>query len=318
MSAFAVDYLLMGAAPTLAWLFLGRAIAGVAGAVYGPAAAVVADVTEPERRSAAFGLVGAAFGVGFILGPALGGIAAGFGPRAPFLLAAALAAANAVLMAVFLPETLPTDRRRPFRLRDAHVFGSFRPLFETGGALPLLAAWLCWQLAGVVYPATWSFWAALRFGWDARAIGWSLAFVGAMTVLVQLGLTGRIVGRLGERNAAVLGLASAAAAMFAYAFLADQGWQVYAFFVVGSLGALAYPALNGLVSKRVDATRQGALQGGLSSLNSVAAIAGPLIASQALAAGAGRGFDGAAFVLAGVLMTAATAIISTLKAPKQA
>ncbi|WP_198665859.1 MULTISPECIES: MFS transporter [unclassified Sphingomonas] len=314
MAAFSLDYLLMAAAPTLAWLFVGRAIAGIAGATFGPAGAVIADTTPVERRGAVFGLLGAAFGIGFILGPALGGLSAAWGTRAPFIVAAALAAANALAMAMFLPETLARENRRPFRLRDAHVIGAFRPLFAAGNATPLLVAWFLWQLGGTVYPATWSFWAAIRFGWDAKAIGLSLAWVGLLSVVVQVGLTQRVFARIGERKAAIVGLACATATLFAYAFT-TKGWQVYAFFLVGCLGAFAYPALNATLSRMVDATRQGSLQGGIGSMNSVAAITGPLIAAQSLGWGAAHGFDGAAFVVAAVLMGSAAAIIA-LRVPE--
>ncbi len=309
MLAFSVDYLLMAAAPTLAWLFVGRAIAGVTGATFGPAGAVIADVVPPDKRAATYGLLGAAFGIGFVIGPALGGIVSGFGLRAPFVVAAALAFANAAIMIFLLPETLDPAHRRPFRWREAHVIGAFRPLFEAGNAAPLLIAWFLWQLGGVVYPATWSFWAAIRFGWDAAAIGWSLAWVGFLSIVVQLVLTPRAMKRLGERKAAVIGLGAAAITLLAYAFT-TQPWQVYAFFLVGCLGAFAYPALNGILTRMVDATRQGALQGGLGAMNSVAAVIGPLIAAQSLAYGAARGFDGAAFLIAGVLMAGAAAIIA--------
>jgi DHA1 family tetracycline resistance protein-like MFS transporter len=308
MLAFAIDYAITAAAPTLAWLFVGRVIAGVTGAIYGPAGAVIADVTPPEKRASVFGLLGAAFGVGFIIGPAIGGIVATLGPRAPFIAAAILAGLNAVAMLLLLPETLDQAHRRPFRLRDAHIVGAFKPLFEAGRAGPLLVAWFLWQLGGVVYPATWSFWAAIRFGWDAAAIGWSLAWVGVLQFLVQVFLTDRVVTRLGERRTAILGLGCGAACLFAYAFV-TQGWQVYAFFLVGCLGAFAWPALNGILSRMVDATRQGALQGGIGSMNSVAAILGPLIAAQSLAWGARNGFDGAAFVVAAALIAAAMLLI---------
>lgn len=311
MTAFAIDYLLMAAAPTLTWLFVGRAIAGVAGATFGPAAAVIADVTPPEKRSTVFGLVGAAFGVGFILGPALGGISAELGTRAPFLIAAGCAATNAVIMFFFLPETLARENRRPFRLRDAHIVGAFRPLFHAGSAGPLLLAWFLWQLGGMVYPATWAFWATIRFGWDATAIGWSLAYVGFLTALVQVFLTKRVMPWLGERRAAMLGLSCAAATLFSYAFV-TQGWQVYAFFLVGAFGAFAYPALNGILSRMVDASHQGGLQGGIAAMNNVAQILGPLLAAQSLAYGATHGFDGAAFLLASLLMGAAVLIIALL------
>jgi len=309
MAAFGVDYLLMAAAPTIAWLFVGRAIAGIAGATFGPAGAVIADVTPPEKRAAVYGILGAAFGTGFIIGPALGGLVADWGVRAPFVIAAVLALINAATMFFLLPETLDPAHRRPFSLRDAHVIGAFRPLFHAGNAAPLLLAWFLWQLGGVVYPAVWAFWAAIRFGWGASAIGWSLAWVGFLTIVVQLVLTPRVMPRLGERRSAVIGLAAGSLTLLAYAFT-TQGWQVYAFFLVGSLGAFAYPALNGILSRMVDATRQGALQGGLGAMNSVAAIIGPLIASQSLAWGSERGFDGAAFLIAAALIGSAAAIIA--------
>jgi DHA1 family tetracycline resistance protein-like MFS transporter len=316
MLAFGIDYLLMAVAPSLAWLFVGRAIAGIAGATFGPAGAVIADVTAPEKRATTYGLLGAAFGTGFVIGPALGGLVADWGVRAPFFIAAGLALINAATMYFFLPETLDPSNRRPLRLREAHVIGAFRPLFQAGNAAPLLVAWFLWQLGGVVYPATWAFWASIRFGWDAGEIGWSLAWVGFLSVVVQLVLTPRIMPWLGERRAAVIGLAAAAATLLAYAFT-TQGWQVYAFFLVGCLGAFAYPALSGILTRMVDATRQGSLQGGLGAMNSVAAILGPLIAAQSLAWGSERGFDGMAFLIAGLLMSA-SALIIALATPRLA
>jgi DHA1 family tetracycline resistance protein-like MFS transporter len=307
-AAFALDYLLMAAAPTLAWLFVGRAVAGVTGAIYGPAGAVIADVTPPERRAASFGYLGAAFGLGFIVGPALGGLVAGFGLRAPFFVAAGLAGLNTLAVLFLLPETLDADRRRPFRWRDANLVAAFRPLRASGAAGPLLVAWFLWQVGSTVYPATWSFWATIRLGWDARAIGLSLAWVGLLSLLVQWLVTGRAVARLGERGAAVLGLSGAAACLVGYGF-ADRGWQVYAFFLVGAVGALAWPAMNGLLSRMVDETRQGALQGGLGAINAVAAVIGPLLATEALARGSARGMPGAAFLVSGALLFLAALVI---------
>lgn len=309
MAAFAFDYALMAVAPGIGWLFLGRAVAGVTGATFGPIGAVIADVTPPERRAITFGYMTAAFGIGFIIGPALGGLVAAWGPRAPFWVASGLALVNAVAMYAFLPETLRPENRRRFALREAHVIGAFRPLFAAGNATPLLVAWFLWQLGGVVYPATWAFWAKLRFGWSDAQIGWSLAWVGFLQLCVQIFLTGRAMRRLGERGAAIVGLACGAATLTIYAFV-TQGWQVYAFFLIGCLGALAWPALNGILSRMVDATRQGALQGGIGSMNSVAAVLGPLIAAQSLAWGAARHFDGAAFVVAGLLIGAACLIVA--------
>ena len=308
MTAFAIDYALMAWSPTLGWLFVGRVIAGLSGALFGPVGAVIADTTPPERRARAFGLIGAAFGVGFIVGPALGGIVAGLGLRAPFVLAAALAAINAVTMFFLLPETLARENRRAFRLADAHVVGAFRPLFDAGNATWLLVAWFLWQVGGIVYPAVWSFWAAIRLGWDAQAIGWSLAWVGFLTILVQIGLTSRVVAALGERATAVIAAFAGAACLTGYAF-ATQGWQVYAFFMVGALGQMGWPAMNGLLSRLVDATRQGALQGGIGSMNAVAQVIGPLIAAQALAIGTAHAFPGAAFLVSAILVCASGVII---------
>jgi DHA1 family tetracycline resistance protein-like MFS transporter len=299
---------LMAVAPTLAWLFLGRAIAGVTGATFGPIGAVIADVTPPEMRATTFGYLSAEFGIVFIIGPALGGLVATFGPRAPFWLASGLAVANAIAMYFLLPETLAAENRRVFRLRDAHVIGAFKPLFAAGNATPLLVAWFLWQLGGIVYPTTWAFWAKLRFDWTDAQIGLSLAWVGFLQLLVQLFLTERVIRRVGERGAAIAGLGCGAVTLIIYAFI-TQGWQVYAFFLIGCLGALAWPALNGILSRMVDATRQGALQGGIGSMNSVAAVMGPLIASQSLAWGARHAFDGAAFIVAGTLIGIATLIV---------
>jgi len=306
--AFALDYLLMAAAPALAWLFVGRFVAGIAGATYGPAYAVLADVTPPEKRGATFGLMGAAFGFGFILGPAIGGLMAGFGTRAPFIVAAALAGTNALWIATRLPETLPLERRRPFRWRDAHIFGAFRPLFEAGGAAPLLVAALLWQVAHFVYPATWAFWAGLALHWDAAAIGWSLAAAGLAMALAQALVTGRAIARFGEAKTAVIGMVVGGLSFLFYVFV-KQDWMVYAIIFFSALQGFVWPSLNALLSRMTDASHQGALQGGMSSIASIAAIIGPLAMTQALAFGAEHGEPGGAFLLAFLLVAIALLIV---------
>ena len=310
MLAFGLDYALMAMAPTLGWLFLGRTIAGISGAVYGPASSVIADVTTPEKRSATFGYIGAAFGIGFVIGPGLAGAIVHFGDRAPFVAAAILALTNALVMAIFMPETLAPENRRPFHLRDAHFIGAFRPLFKAGNAAPLLVAWFVWQLAHMVYPATWSFWGAIRFHWGPAQISLSLAFVGLVMAAVQGGLTGRIIARIGERRALVLGLTGAVVSFLAFAFI-TRTWQAYALFLVSAISGTIFPAMQGLMSRMVDATRQGALQGGIGSMSSVAAIIGPLMLTQALATGVDHGFPGAAFLLAALLAVISLVIIVT-------
>lgn len=308
MLAFAADYALQAFAPTITWLFIGRLIAGITGATYGPVNAIVADVTPPEKRGATFGLIGAAFGAGFILGPAIGGLLSGFGPRAPFVAAAVLAILNAAAIAALLPETLAPENRRAFDWKRANVFGSFAPLFRAGGAAPLLIAVLLWQIAHMVYPATWAFFAEIAYGWNGRAIGWSLATTGVGMMLVQIFGTGRLIKRYGEERTVVIGFAVAIVSFTAYQFARD-GWQVYAVLLVGSLMGLVYPSLNAILSSRVDAANQGALQGGMASLASISAVVGPLAMTQALAAGAEHGWPGGAFLLAAVLATAALATI---------
>ena len=305
---FGTDYALMAAAPTLAWLFVGRAIAGIAGATYGPVNAVIADVTPPDKRGQAFGWVGAAFGGGFILGPALGGLLTDLGTRAPFVAAAALAFANAALIALFMPETLTPENRRAFDWRRANVFGAFAPVFHAGGATALLVATLLWQIAHMVFPATWAFWAEIALGWDARAIGWSLAASGLSMMVAQALLTGRAIKWFGEGRTVLIGLAAGAIVFALYAF-ANEGWQVYALIVVGALTGLVFPSINAILSSRVDAQNQGALQGGMAGLASVAAIVGPLAMTQALALGAEARFPGAAFALAAALSALTFAII---------
>ncbi len=308
MLIFAIDYALMAFAPTIAWLFAGRLIAGIAGAVYGPANAILADVTPPDKRGATFGLMGAAFGIGFIIGPAIGGLLGEFGPRTPFMVAAGLAALNATWIFFILPETLAAENRRTFEWKRANPLGTFGPLFAMKGALPLLAVAFIWQLAHQVYPATWAFYAELAHGWDSRAIGWSLAASGTAMALTQIFVTGRAITALGETRTLMIGLIVGTLAYAAYAF-ATEGWQVYVILMFGALQMLAYPSLNAMLSRRVDASNQGALQGGMASIASVAAILGPLSLTQTLAYGAEHGFPGAAFALAAALTLVAAGIV---------
>ena len=315
MIAFAIDYALMAAAPTLAWLFVGRLVAGVAGATFGPANAVLADVTPPEKRGATFGLIGAAFGIGFILGPAVGGLLAGLGTRAPFLAAALLATINAITIYFLLPETLTADKRRPFRWRDANIFGALKPVFHAGGAAPLLLAAFFWILGHNVYPATWAFWAKLSLGWDAAAIGWSLATTGLAMALTQTFIIGRAIGRFGEPRTAVFGVLVGTLTFFGYAF-APIPWFVYVLLIFGALQALAWPSMNAMLSQMTDASHQGALQGGMSAISSISSIIAPLAMTQALAFGADRGYPGGAFLLAAVLALLALVILLTSVLPR--
>ena len=307
MLAFAADYGLMAAAPTLAWLFVGRLVAGIAGAVYVPANAVLADVTPPEKRGATFGLMGAAFGLGFILGPAIGGLLAGLGTRAPFIAAASIAAANALWIAFWLPETLSPERRRSFDWRKANIFGAFKPLLVVGGIAPLLLAALLWQIGHTVYPATWAFWAELALHWNAATIGASLAASGLAMALAQTFVTGPVIKRFGEARAVVIGMVVGGLSFLAYVFV-SQGWMVFVIIAFSALQGLVFPSMNALLSRMTDASHQGALQGGMSSINSLAAIIGPVATTQALAFGAEHGEPGGGFLLAALLVLCALLI----------
>jgi DHA1 family tetracycline resistance protein-like MFS transporter len=323
LAAFAIDYALMGFAPSLAWLFLGRVLAGVAGAVYSPAWAYVADVSPPEKRAQSFGVMGAAFGVGFILGPALGGLLGEFGTRAPFFAAAALGALNFVYGLIVLPESLPADKRRRFEWTRANPLGALLSLKRYPAVMAIAGAVFLWQLAHQVYPSSWSFFAEIRFDWSPGEIGASLAFVGLLMAFTQALLTGRIVKHLGERRAVIIGLASGAASMLLLAF-SDVGWFAYVAMTAGLLQFIAYPSMNAIMSTQVPPDSQGELQGGVASLMSLTTIIGPLLMTQTLGRFSGAGapiyFPGAAFLLAAVLAVFSLLIVlrAGAKAPASA
>jgi DHA1 family tetracycline resistance protein-like MFS transporter len=314
--AYSVDYLLMGFAPTIAWLFIGRALAGIAGAVYIPANAFVADVTPPEQRARAFGLVSSAFGIGFILGPALGGLLGELGPRAPFFAAAALAALNLLFGLLVLPESLPPEKRRPFSWRRATPLGARAALARHPEVLVYAVVTFALLVATAVYPSTWAFFLTARFDSSPKTIGMSLAATGVMMAIVQGGLTGRIVSRIGEARAALIGLAACSAACLANA-LALQLWMIFAIPVVFGLQALAYPSLSALMTRRAPPDAQGELQGAIGAVSSLANIVGPLVMTQVLAfftsPAAPLQFAGAALALAAVLNLTAFVVLLLLR-----
>jgi len=312
LAAFSFDYLLMGFAPSVAWLFAGRAIAGIAGAVYSPAMAYIADVSPPEKRAQSFGMVGAAFGIGFILGPALGGLVGELGPRAPFFVASALALVNFAYGLFVLPESLPVDHRRKFEWRRANPLGTLTALRRYPAVISIAGAVFLWQLGHQVYPSTWSFFAKIRYNWSEAQIGASLAFVGVLMAITQGYLTGKVVARLGEQRTVLVGITSGLLGMLGMAF-ATQGWLAFVAMTLGGLQGLAYPSMNAIMSKRVPANEQGELQGGLASMMSLTTIIGPILMTQALGRfsepGAPVYFPGAAFALAAILAGMALLIV---------
>jgi MFS transporter, DHA1 family, tetracycline resistance protein len=304
---FGIDYLIMGFAPTLFWLFVGRSIAGMAGASFVPAYSYLADVSPPEVRAQNFGLIGAAFGTGFILGPALGGLLGAMGTRAPFFAAAGLALINFLFGLFVLPESLPRESRRSFEPRRANPLGTLLQLRKYPEVTGLLMVLFLWQLAHQVFPSTWAYYTMLKFGWTERAVGISLAFVGMIMAFSTAGMTRALVPRLGERRAALFGLLAGTVAFVGYA-LAGRGWMMYAFLVAWLLAGLVQPSLMGLMSRQIPANAQGELQGGVAGLYSLSAVLGPPLMTQVFgyfsSERARVHFPGAAFLCAAALALA--------------
>ena len=281
--ALGLDYLLQFAAPVFGWLIVGRLLAGVTGASYSAAYAYIADITPPEKRAASFGMLGLAFGVGFVVGPALGGFLGSYGERLPFLAAAVLALANFLFGLMVLKESLPVADRRPFEWRKANALGSLRALRKQNETvLWFVAALGAWQLAHIVYPSVWSYMAIAAYGYTARQVGLALAVVGLTSALVQGFLLGRLLPRLGERGAVVLGVGALCAASVLYCIAKTTG-MVYGAIAVGSLQGFVQPSISGLNSRAVDARSQGELQGAVQSIGSIAQIVGPPLYAQVLA-----------------------------------
>ena len=310
IGAFGIDYIVMGLAPTLGWLFLGRVVAGMAGASFTPAYAYVADISPPEKRAQSFGLVSAAFGVGFILGPALGGLLGGLGPRAPFFVAAGLSLANLVYGFFMLPESLPPERRRPFRLERANPLGALAQMRRHPVVLGTLGALFLWMVAHQVMPSTWAFYTKFRFGWSEATIGASLALAGAVMAASQATLLRMLVPRLGERRAALTGIAIACVGYAGYA-TATVGWMMFAWLATWFFGAIVMPSTNALMSHRVPRDAHGELQGAVASLFSLSTIVGPPLMTQLFGRFSARNapvhLPGAAFVMSAVLAVACLA-----------
>jgi DHA1 family tetracycline resistance protein-like MFS transporter len=303
--ALGCDYLIMGFAPLIAWLFVGRMIAGVAGASFTPAYAYVADITEPARRAQNFGLMGAAFGIGFVVGPAIGGLLGGLGPRAPFFAAGGIALANTALGYFALPESLPQESRRPFHWSRANPLGTLVQIRRYPVVTWLLGALLLWQLGHQVLPSTWAFYTISKFHWTSAEVGYSLAFVGLVMAVAQGVLTRVLIPWIGgERRAAAAGMAAGLLAYVGYAFV-TQGWMMYVVSLTTFLFALTYPSMNALASQQIPANAQGELQGAVACLYSLSSIVGPPLMTQVFghfsARSAGVYFPGAAFLTAAVL-----------------
>ncbi len=273
--AYGIDYAMQGFAPNLWWLAAGRVVAGITGASYSAVYAYIADITPPEERAASFGVLGIAFGFGFIIGPAIGGLLGELGPRVPFFAAAGMAFANALFGFLFLRESLAAENRRPFRLARANAFAALAALsHQSRTVLWFVAALGVWQLAHIVYPAMWAFVATATFGWSEWQIGLSLTAVGVGSATVQGLVLPRLVPRIGEVRAAGVGIAAVALVSLVYAFVRFDP-LIYAALVFNGLQGLVQPSIAALNSRAVDASSQGELQGATQSIGSLAQIAGP-------------------------------------------
>lgn len=307
----AVDYVIMALAQTFWLLFLGRIVGGITAATQSTATAAIADISGPEEKAARFGLVGAAFGVGFVLGPMIGGVLAEYGTRAPFYAAAALAAINLAFGYFVMPETVTERTRRAFVWQRANPLGAFRQVSLNAEIRPLLVMFFLYQVAFFVYPVIWSYFTTERFGWSESTIGLSLAMFGISMAVVQGGLIRVFLAWMGDRGTVLFGLVFS---IFAFLFIAlvAEGWIVLLFTPVTALGAVVMPALQGILSKATSDDSQGELQGVLASISALGMILSPLLMSwvfaQFAAEDAAPYLPGAPFMVSAALMAAGIVI----------
>jgi DHA1 family tetracycline resistance protein-like MFS transporter len=306
-----LDYIVMAMAPSLTWLFVGRVLSGITAASYSTAMAYIADVSPPEQRARGFGLLGAAFGFGFIIGPAVGGLLGTIEPRLPFWFAGALSLANAAYGLFVLPESLAIERRAPFRWRGANPIGSLALLRSHPELLGLSAAFFLYFIAHEVLPSSFVLYSTYRYGWTEREVGFFMAGIGVCGMIVQAGLAQPAVTRLGERRVLLGGLFCGAIA-FTFYGLAPRGALLALGVPLQSLWGLSSVAAQGLMTRRVDASSQGQLQGATASLRGIGGMIGPglftLTFAHFIGADASRHVPGAPFLLAAALLLASMAI----------
>ena len=305
-----LDYLLMALAPSLSWLFVGRLVSGITSASFSTAGAYIADVTPPEKRAERFGMLGAAFGLGFVVGPALGGLLGGISLRLPFWAAAGLSLANALYGFFILPESLPPAQRAPFTLAKANPFGSLALLRSHPRLLGLAAVAFLYNVAHDSLPSVFVLYTDYRYQWGERMVGFCLAGVGIASTIVSALLVGPLVKRLGERRALLIGLAFGVAGFALYGWAPTGTWFLMGIPLMAIWG-LAGPAFQSLMSRRVEASAQGRLQGALASLSGVTGMIGPLLFTQVFAFGitsTSLHLPGAPYWLSAVLLSASLAV----------
>lgn len=306
---FAIDYVFQALSTTIVWLFIGRIIAGITGSSYTTASAYIADISNEENRAKNFGLIGAAFGLGFIIGPVVGGLLGQYGPRVPFYAAAVLCLLNWLYGYFILPESLDKQHRRPFDWKRANPIGSFK-LFERYSSLgPLVIALTLVYIAAHAVQSNWNFYTMYKFSWSEKLIGISLGVVGVLVALVQGWLIRYINPRLGNEKSVYVGLALYTVGMLLFG-IATQSWMMFAFCIPYCLGGIAGPALQAIISNQVLPSEQGELQGALTSLASATSIVGPVVMTNLFYYFTNKQapvqFPGAPFMLAALLLLIST------------
>ncbi|QNK64282.1 TCR/Tet family MFS transporter [Pedobacter sp. PAMC26386] len=299
-----IDYIFLAFAPTIAWLFVGRIFAGITGASFTTAMAYIADVSTPEKRAQNFGLIGAAFGIGFIVGPVIGGIFSQFGLRVPFIISAVLALINWLYGYFILPESLAKENRRSFDWKRANPVGSLLHIKKYPALMGLLAALFLLYISGHAVQSTWNYYTMEKFKWNEAWVGYSLGFVGIVVGIVQGGLIRVIIPKIGQEKAVFYGLILYFIGFVLFAF-ATQGWMMFAFMLPYGLAGIFGPAMQGIISNNVEANAQGEIQGVTAGLMSAAAIIGPLMMTNLFAYFTNPKnlvyFPGAPFILAAFL-----------------
>lgn len=317
---FGIDYIFLSFAPTIGWLFVGRVVAGITGASFTTASAYIADISTPENRAQNFGLIGVAFGLGFIVGPVMGGLLGEYGSRVPFMVAAGLSLLNAIYGYFVLPESLSRENRRAFEWKRANPLGSLLHLKKYPGIGALIGSLVLVYLAAHAIQSNWTFYTIAKFNWSERMNGISLGVFGLLIALVQGGLIRIVNPRLGNEKSVYMGLAFYTGGLLLFAF-ASQSWMLFAFMIPYCVGGIAGPALQAIISGHVPPNEQGELQGALTSLMSLTSIAGPLIMTNTFAfftqPSATFHFAGAPFLLGSVLMLISTILAyGALKLPR--
>jgi len=302
---FGLDYVLLAFAPTIGWLFVGRIIAGITGASMTTASAYIADISTPETRAQNFGMIGAAFGLGFIVGPMIGGLLGEMGPRIPFLVAAGLALLNAAYGYFVLPESLDASNRRAFDWRRANPISSLKNLSRFPAVSGLIVSFFLIYVASHAVQSNWSYFNIEKFKWSPKMIGISLAVVGVLVSLVQGVLVRFVNPKIGNEKSVYVGLGLYTIGLVLFG-LASQSWMMFLFLIPYCLGGISGPGLQAIISGSVPANEQGELQGSLTSIISITSIVGPLVMSNLFAFFTGPikpfYFPGAPFMLAAVLM----------------